>query len=130
MGFFWLFENSSTLLYHCGLNIIKQIIDHLLKSENLIYLVRYLTYMFIVESKQVALNRINSKDKIMNSVYEYLKASVHADHFESILTLIQVEFLNIARMTENFNEEREFLETRDIIGGIIQFYELRLKKRI
>jgi len=129
IGLFWLFENSSTLLYHCGLSVSKQVIDHIWKRDKLGHLVKYLTNMFIVESKLLSLNKLPPEDKIMSPIYDHLKVNFVAFNFEGLLSLIATEFLSMIRTVDRLLDDREYLDSSEIAYGIFQFYELRLLKK-
>ena len=79
--------------------------------------------MFIIESKLLVLGKIRTDEKIMGSIYEHLKGCLPMGNLDCILDLIASEFMNIARATETLADDREYLDTSEIVGGILQFYK-------
>ena len=130
IAFYWLNENTATLLYYSGFNVAKQILDSLVKKEEYITILNYLVNLFIVESKLCLIGKIHRSDSIANLAFEHLECNLPAYVYENLIELVSFEFINIARSIETANEEREHLEIIEIVDAQRQFYEWRLKKKM
>lgn len=128
IGRYWLYENSSALLLYCGANVAKQIVDWLLKREDYLHLIRYLTHLFIVEGNLVVLDKIAPSQRITEPIFEHLKRSMNVLALDNILDMISIEFLRAAREIERVSDEREYLSAYQIAFGQKQFYELIMRK--
>lgn len=129
IALFWLPENCASLLFQAGFDVTIQVIDYHIAKSDYLHLVKYLTNLFVVETKLNDLGKINNYDKISGRVFGYLKNKLDPNEYDSILNLITTEFLTYSQILDTIPEDRDYLEFNELLRGLVSFYDVTRPKK-